>query len=85
MAAGQVPVPSQRAGREAVPPSQLPARHVTAESTNPAHIVWFTPSHEAAVQGSVAEPDAHAVRAPCGGPAIGTHLPSAPATSQASH
>src|SRR4051812_34910916 len=66
MMAGQVPLPSQAAGRASTPPVQFPGRQDTAEPTKPTHAVRSTPSHDPLVQGSCADPVGHAGRLPCG-------------------
>jgi hypothetical protein len=60
---------------------QLAGRHSTLASGY-AQAELFTPSQAPAH----AEPvPAHAVRAPCGAPAIGAHVPGLAVESQASH
>jgi hypothetical protein len=85
LADGQPPFPSQLAARSATPPVQLGARQGTDEPAKPAHAIRSTPSHNACAQGVPPVAAAHAACTPCGSPATGTQIPSAPGTSQASH
>jgi hypothetical protein len=81
-----MPLPSHEPAAVAIPFAQLAAGpHATDGPTNALHIVAFTPSHCEALHGSLALPLAHAMRAPCGIPPIGTHVPSYVATSHAAH
>ena len=81
----QVPRPLQIDGRVSTPRVQVACPQVTWEPTKPAHVVRSVPSHWAAEHGLAALPAAHAVRAPCGLPESGAHVPSASLMSQASH
>jgi hypothetical protein len=83
-AGGQLPAPSHVAANVCTPFAQLASRHFVDVPTKLAHIVRLLPSQLAAAHTSVA-PVGQLVRLPCGAPVTGAHVPSAPATSHASH
>jgi hypothetical protein len=85
IAAGQLPLPSQLAGSVATPFVQLALLHDCDDPTKPPHVPRVVPSHCAVAHTSASPPFGHAPRAPCGAPDTGAHVPSAPATSHASH
>jgi hypothetical protein len=68
----------------ATPFVQIALRHGVSEPTFAAHVTDVIPSHCAAVHTSPVAA-AHAVRAPCGAPTIGVHVPSVPFASHAAH
>jgi hypothetical protein len=85
VSAGQLPLPSHVAGRTAVPAAQDAARHMIAAPARPLQVIRFDPSHAAAEQGFPGVPAEQAGRVPCGAPSTGTHVPTAPVASHASH
>jgi hypothetical protein len=81
----QLPLLLHVAGSVAVPFVQLALRQATEEPTKPAHVARCVPSQVAAEHGLPLVAPEHAARAPWGSPEIGTHVPSPPLTSHASH
>jgi hypothetical protein len=77
------PLPSHVGIGCAVDPAHEAAPHGVPTAGNDAHLVTSTPSHEATAHAS--PPPLHGVRAPCGFPFTGAHVPSCPAPSHASH
>jgi hypothetical protein len=82
---GQLPRPSQLTAIALAPLKHPASRQTTDAPTKPAHDERSTPSQTAARQGSSAVPAPQAAREPCGFPETGTHVPSEPMVSQASH
>jgi hypothetical protein len=80
----QLPLPSHVLPVTFVPTHVLAPHDVPAGAfAAPVHDAVVVPSHCGAAH--TLEPAGHAVRAPCGAPEIGMHVPSAAATSHAWH
>jgi hypothetical protein len=83
--AAHAPCPSQCAAEVRLPFAHDAGVHsVSGPFANPTHFAWSEPSHASARHASP-PPSKHAARAPWGLPGTALHVPSAPATSQASH
>jgi hypothetical protein len=81
----QLPFASHLPANVAVPLLQLAFPHGTSGPTLPLHVVRTVPSHAAALHALPPVAGEHCIRVLCGWPATGTHVPSAPPTSHASH